>query len=126
MNQVLKLLLRAGLSLLEPERVDALRDQMSDRVDDLGEKTRQTYNAASKHVNRIARVVRGQKEDHTLGNTLAFLAGIGTGIAVGMLFAPASGEETRNSLAGSAQGMTDKLRDRFTSTPEGNTGTYGS
>jgi hypothetical protein len=126
MNQVLKLLLRAGLFLLEPERVDTIRDQMSGRVDDLGERTRQTYDAASKHVNRLARVMRGQKEDHTVGNAVAFLAGIGTGVAIGMLFAPASGEETRSSLADTAQNMTNKVRDRFTSNEEANTGTYGS
>ena len=126
MNQVLKLLFRAGLYLLDSDRVDAIRDQVSDRVDDIGEKTRRTYDAASKHVNRMARVVGRGREDHTLGNTLAFIAGIGTGIAVGMLFAPASGEETRSSLADTAQNMGNKMRDRFSSGQDVNTGTYGS
>jgi YtxH-like protein len=126
MNQVLRLLLRAGLYFLESDRVDSIKDQMSDRMEDIGEKTRRTYDAASKHVNRMTRVIRGEREDHTVGNALAFFAGIGTGIAVGMLFAPASGEETRSSLADTAQSMSDKVRGRVSSGQDVNTGTYGS
>lgn len=122
MNQMLRLLLRTGLYLTEPDRVDSIRDRVSDRMSDVAERTRDTYDAASKHVSRLARSVRGE-EDHTLGNILAFVAGVGTGIAVGMLFAPASGEETRNNLATSAQEMSGKVRDRFSSEP-GGTGTY--
>jgi len=125
MNQLLRLLMRTGLSLLEPERVDSIRDKVSDRIDDIGEKTRKTYDAASKHASRVVRSVRGEREDHTLGNTLAFLAGIGTGVAVGILFAPASGEQTRSSLAETAQEVTGKVRDRFSSA-SGTTGTYSS
>ena len=123
MNQMLRLLLRTGLYLLEPDRVDSIREKVSDRIDDLGEKTRETYDAASKHVSRLARSVRGEHEDHTLGNTLAFLAGVGTGVAVGILFAPASGEETRGNLAEAAQQATGKVRDRFSSRST-NAGTY--
>jgi gas vesicle protein len=49
----------------------------------------------------------------------AFLAGLGTGIAVGVWFAPRSGEETRRQLrdrvehlGGTLQQRADELRDR--------------
>lgn len=53
----------------------------------------------------------------------SFLAGLGIGIGLGILFAPMSGEETRNNLqqragdlAGSARDLVDQGRDRVRST----------
>jgi len=39
-----------------------------------------------------------------------FLAGMGAGLALGVLFAPSSGEETRTYLAGSARQGLDKAK----------------
>ena len=53
----------------------------------------------------------------------SFLAGLGIGIGLGILFAPMSGEETRNNLtqkasdlAGSARDLVEQGRDRVRST----------
>jgi len=40
-----------------------------------------------------------------------FLAGLGIGIGLGVLFAPVSGEETRNNLAQRANDLADSARD---------------
>jgi gas vesicle protein len=52
----------------------------------------------------------------------SFFAGLGIGIGLGILFAPLSGEETRNNLqrraedlAGSARDMADQGRERVRS-----------
>jgi len=53
-------------------------------------------------------------------------AGIGLGIGVGMLLAPARGEETRSSIAGKVHDFGDKVKERFS--PEAKkpaTGTEG-
>ncbi|PYX85679.1 MAG: hypothetical protein DMG70_02795 [Acidobacteria bacterium] len=55
--------------------------------------------------------MRGQ-EDHTVRNAISFAAGIGLGIGVGMLFAPASGEETRSSIAEKVQDVGERVRER--------------
>jgi len=61
---------------------------------------------------RAGGAIRGQ-EDHTVRNAISFAAGIGLGIGVGMLFAPASGEETRSSIAEKVQDVGDRVRERF-------------
>ena len=53
----------------------------------------------------------------------SFLAGLGIGVGLGLIFAPLSGEETRDrlqrraeDLADSARGMVDQGRERVRST----------
>jgi gas vesicle protein len=41
----------------------------------------------------------------------SFLAGLGIGIGIGLLFAPLSGEETRENLAERASDVADSARD---------------
>ena len=41
----------------------------------------------------------------------SFLAGLGIGIGLGILFAPMSGEETRDNLAQRASDLADSARD---------------
>jgi len=45
---------------------------------------------------------------------------------VGMLLAPASGEETRSNIAERVQDLGGKVRDRFSREAEAVTGTYGA
>ncbi len=52
-------------------------------------------------------------EDHTVCNVLSLAAGIGVGLALGVLFAPVSGEETRHSIAEKVQDARSRLRGRF-------------
>jgi gas vesicle protein len=43
----------------------------------------------------------------------SFLAGLGLGIGLGVLFAPMSGEETRNNIAQRANDVADQARESF-------------
>ena len=43
----------------------------------------------------------------------AFLFGLGLGIGLGVLFAPMSGEKTRNSLQERAQGLASSARETY-------------
>jgi hypothetical protein len=52
-------------------------------------------------------------EDHTVANAISFAAGIGLGIGIAILLAPASGEETRSSIAEKVQDVGEKVGDRF-------------
>jgi len=111
-NILFDIMTGAGLYLL-----DSLRDRVADRVDDLRERTRDTYSTASDRVRRASDVIRGE-DRRFISTTTALLLGIGVGVGVGMLIAPASGEETREQLK-------DRVRDRFSRERESATGTYG-
>ena len=104
----------AGLYLL-----DSLRDRLVDTVGDASERARESardlYATASDRASRAADVIRG--EDHSgMSKAGAILLGIGIGAGLGILLAPARGEDTRNTIA-------DKLWER---SGERATGTHGA
>jgi hypothetical protein len=92
--------------------IDSLRDRLSDSLDEVSDRARDTYSEASRRVSRASDVIRGE-DHHGLNTTAALLLGIGVGVGVGMLLAPASGEETRSNLSNKVQEFGDRMRDRF-------------
>jgi hypothetical protein len=112
-------LLGTGVYLL-----DSVRNRLSEGIDDVSDRARDTYGEASRRVSRASGVIRG--EDHSgLGAAAALLIGVGIGVGVGMLLAPASGEETRGNLSNKVQEFGDRVREKFSSEREAGTGTYG-
>jgi hypothetical protein len=105
--------------------LDTLRSRLSEGIEDISDRARDTYSEASRRAGRAAEVVRG--EDHSGINTAAaLLIGVGVGVGVGMLLAPASGEETRSSISNKVQEFGDRMRDKFNDQKREGTGTYGS
>jgi gas vesicle protein len=78
------------------DRVSDTVDQAADRVSDLHDRARNLY-----------------APDHTLRNILMFTAGVGVGVAAGMLLAPASGDEIRDAIGDKVHDIGDRVRDRF-------------
>lgn len=94
MNKFLRSLLKAGIYLLEQ------RDLVKARVEDL--------------TDRAGQAIRGQ-EDHTVRNAISFAAGTALGVGLAILFAPASGEETRSALAGKVRNVGNRVREQLSS-----------
>jgi gas vesicle protein len=118
MNKFLKSILKTGIYLLDQsdrvaadmrERVADRVDEVSDRVSDLRDRARDLYG----------------HEDHTLRNLMTFAAGVGVGIGAGMLLAPTSGEDMRNSIGDKVHDIGDRVRTRFSSEANRATGTKG-
>jgi hypothetical protein len=124
MNKFLKLLLGTSLYLLEQSdgATKGVRDRAGDHLSDLRDAAQEKYETAADRVARASRAIRGE-DSHLLSNTLRFVAGLGIGIGVGLILAPASGEETRNVIAGRVHEMGDRVRNKFSS--EDATGTRG-
>jgi len=112
-------LLGAGLYLLDP-----VRDRLAERIEDFSDRAQDTYETATDRMDRASRAIRGD-DSHFMSTATALLIGVGLGVSVGMLFAPASGEETRSNLADKVQDFGDKVRNRFSSEPHPASGTYG-
>ncbi len=72
-------------------------DRISDRASDLADNTRS---------------VIYPNEGRALRSFLSFAAGVGVGIAAGMLLAPSSGEELRSTITDKVQDISDKVRGR--------------
>jgi len=58
-----------------------------------------------------------RKTTHTSASTvaLALVGGIAVGAIVSLLFAPQSGEDTRNMIADKTRDLTDNVKDKFKS-----------
>jgi len=124
MNKLLKTLLGVGLYLLErsDDATKSARDRAAARMDDLRDAAQEKYETATERVRRASRAIRGEDND-VLRSTLFFAAGIVVGVGVGLILAPASGDETRSVIAGKVHDMNDRVRRQFSS--EGATGTAG-
>ena len=118
-NILTNVLLGAGVYLL-----DSMRDHLSDGVEELRDRARDTYHTASDRVSRATDVIRGE-EGHSVSTATAALIGLGIGVGIGFLLAPASGEETRRNIAGKAGYYGGKVKDRFAKETEAASGTYG-
>jgi gas vesicle protein len=115
LNKLVKVALSTGLYLLEQSDKatasmrERVKDRISDQIEDLTDRAREAFSP----------------EDHTLRNVLSLAAGVGAGVAIGMLCAPAKGEELRTSIAGKVQDASSKFRQRFSSEERAATGTTG-
>jgi gas vesicle protein len=115
MKKALKMLLGTSLYLLEQaDRTNNMRDRAARKIDDLRDVVQNKYEEAAERVARASRAIRGE-DNHALGKAMRLVAGIGVGISVGLLFAPASGQDTRSAIAGSVQQFGDKVRKRISS-----------
>ena len=81
-----------------------LMDEAADRVDRVSDR-------ASELAENTKRVIY-PNEGNTFRNIVSFAAGVGVGIAAGMLLAPSSGENLRNSIGGRVHNIGDKIRGR--------------
>jgi hypothetical protein len=127
MNKYLKLLLGTGLYLLEQSdhATKNVRDRAAGQFDDLRDVAQQKYETVANRVARASQAIRGE-DSNVLRNVLCFAAGTGVGIGVGLIFAPASGEETRNEIAGRVHDIGGKVRKKFSSSEVASaTGTAG-
>lgn len=95
LNRLLKSILKTAVYIMDStsDTVDRVSDRASRFADD-------------------ARDIVYPNQGNTMRNILSFAAGVGVGVAAGILLAPQSGAELRNSIGDRVQDISDKVRGR--------------
>ncbi len=116
--------LAAKLSLLftEPKVRAAVGDRIKDSVSDLTDSVSSKYDdvsdtVSSKYADAVDRLDALRGKNYWPSRVTGFLLGVGVGAALGILLAPASGSETRESVRGKAADVTNKIRRSVLSMP---------
>ena len=96
MNRTLRSLLKTAIYGMDEvfDRVDRASDVLSNLSD-------------------RGRRLKYHQENYTVRTVGAFAAGLGLGIGVGMLFAPTSGKQTRDTIGEKVQGISNQVGERF-------------
>jgi len=125
--------LAAKLSLFftEPKVRSAVGDHIKDAANGMGDTVAGTYNemtdtVASKYEDIVDRLEAAadafQGRTYWPSRVTGFLLGVGVGAGLGILLAPASGSETRESVRGKAVDVTNRIRRSVASMPSTGTG----
>jgi hypothetical protein len=109
MNQFLRLLFGLGLAFTEPRQRHRIYDRVTDKLDDVADQASRGYDAVADRVERLYHEARGEN-DHLMAGATSFLIGMGVGVGAGLLFAPASGRETREAIAEKARAFRSDVR----------------
>lgn len=99
LNKLVRSALKTAMYLID-ETADQV-DRVSDRASSFAEDARDAMTF---------------REDHTFRNVMSFLVGVGVGVGAGMLLAPYSGQEIRNSISDKVQDIGNRVsghRDTF-------------
>ncbi len=88
-----------------------MRDQLADQIESISDRAKVVYDTASGRVRKASRAITGEDRSG-LGSTAALVLGVGIGVALGMLFAPTTGEQVRHSIAETLQEFGGRIRNR--------------
>jgi gas vesicle protein len=104
-TKLLKSILKTAVYILDQAEnaTEDMRDRVADHVDRVSDQV-------SEITDRGRKVIYG--ENHTMRNVLTFAAGLGIGIGAGVLLAPASGEEIRNTVRDRVEDIGERVRDQ--------------
>jgi len=116
--------MKIGLFLTDAKLWSAVNEQLKERAEDIGDSMRENLREASSRLDDAQASIRGRRRGGF--SVTGFLAGVGVGVAVGMLVAPVSGDEARSVILDKAAGVKDKVSDFTTGSksyrPTGTTG----
>jgi gas vesicle protein len=116
--------LAAKLSLLftEPKVRAAVGERIKDSVSDLTDTVSSKYDdvsdtVSSRYADAVDRFDSFRGKNYWPSRVTGFLLGVGIGAGLGILLAPASGSETRETVRGKAADVTNKIRRSVLSMP---------
>jgi len=108
-KQWARLAMKTGLLLTDMKLWSALSDQLKDHAGDLRDVFKDRYEDTTDRIQDARSALRGGS--NWVSPVAGFVGGVGVGIAVGMLFAPVSGEEARAVIRDRARDVGNKVNE---------------
>lgn len=105
-DSLFDVLLGTGLDLL-----DLVRDRAADHAESISDTAKDVYDTARGRVHKASRAITGEDRSG-LSSAAALVLGVSLGVALGILFAPASGEQVRQNIADKFQEFGGRIRSR--------------
>jgi gas vesicle protein len=103
---------RAAISSQIKDRMEDLTDAVAGKYDEVSDKVANKYEDAVDRLEAAADALQGK--GHWSSRVTGFLLGVGVGAGLGILLAPASGSETRESVRDKATEVKNKIRESVT------------
>jgi hypothetical protein len=125
-----RLAAKMGLLFTDPKLRTAVESRIKDSVDDMTDKAAGKYGevsdaVASTYEDAVDRFQAAadafQGKGHWPSRVAGFLIGVGVGAGLGILLAPASGSETRETVREKAADMTNRIHRAVTKMPSSGT-----
>jgi gas vesicle protein len=108
-KQWARMAMKFGLLLTDMKLWSALNDQLKERASDLRDNFNDRYQDTADRIHDAGSALRG--ENNWVAPVASFVGGVGVGIAVGMLFAPVSGEEARAVIRDRARDVGSRVNE---------------
>jgi len=108
-KKLLKVMLGTSLFLVESNRVG---NRVRSRMGDFRDSAADTFDDLAGRIGRVSDSLSGRRD--YVSPIGSFLIGMGIGAGLGMLFAPASGEETRNRIMDQASDLKERVTQKAT------------
>jgi gas vesicle protein len=112
-KQWARMAMKVGLLLTDMKLWSTLSDQLKERAGDVRDNFRDNfkdrYDDTADRIQNAGSALRG--ENNWVSPVASFVGGVGVGIAVGMLFAPVSGEEARAVIRDRARDVGSKVNE---------------
>jgi gas vesicle protein len=108
-----RIAMKLGLLATDPRVWADVNERLSARMEDMGDAVKERYDEGVERLKDAHAALHGR--NHWVAPTIGFLGGAALGAGVALLFAPRSGEETREALQDAAMDMKERVKDKVSS-----------